>query len=118
MSPQRPQRKGPTGGKVSLEGKALRLPPSNVRFAPCLPFSDMRPVTNGAYPLGTPTDVRGDKSAERGRTGTHHDRTHPKKIIVIIMENGMLTFFIFSLCLKPCFWYNANSIKEERKCTM
>ena len=55
----RPQRKGfPTGGKVSLEGKALRLPPSNVRFAPCLPFSDFHPATNGAYPLGTLTDLR------------------------------------------------------------
>ncbi len=54
MSPQRPQRKGPTGGKVSLEGKALRLPPSNARFALCLPFSDFHPATNGAYLLGTP----------------------------------------------------------------
>jgi hypothetical protein len=67
----RPQRKGfPTGGKVPLEGKALRLPPSNARFALCLPFSDRRPATNGAYPLGTPADLHGGKSAERGRRYT------------------------------------------------
>jgi len=37
-----------------LEGKALRLPPSNGRCAPCLPFSDTRPATKGTYPLGSP----------------------------------------------------------------
>jgi len=64
----RPQRKGfPTGGKVTLEGKALRLPPSNVRCALCLPFSDMRPPTNGAYPLGTPAHcIRTNPLSEDG----------------------------------------------------
>jgi hypothetical protein len=67
----RPQWKGvPTGGWVPLEGKALRLPPSNVRFAPYLPFSDMRPATKGAYPLGTPADWLEGQSAERGRRYT------------------------------------------------
>jgi len=72
MSLQPPQRKGPTGGKVSLEGKALRLPPSNVRYAPCLPFSDMLPATNGVYPLGTSHGfaLRANPLSEDGRGHT------------------------------------------------
>jgi len=38
----------------TLEGEQLRFPPSNARFAHCLPFSGFRPATKGSYPLGTP----------------------------------------------------------------
>jgi len=73
-------RGSPRGDGCPLEGKALRLSPSSVRCAPCLPFSDMRPATNGTYPLGTPADLQGGKSVSEDGRGTLCDRTHPKKI--------------------------------------
>jgi len=35
-------------------GRKLRFPPSNVRFALCLPFAGYCRATKGAIPLGTP----------------------------------------------------------------
>ena len=40
------------------EGEQLRFPPSDGRVdsieAPCLPFSGLRPATEGTHPLGSP----------------------------------------------------------------
>jgi hypothetical protein len=43
------------------EGEQLRSPPSDGRpdsiGAPCLPFSGLRPATEGTHPLGSPADL-------------------------------------------------------------
>ncbi|MDI6699502.1 MAG: hypothetical protein QME85_11305 [Candidatus Saccharicenans sp.] len=75
---------------VNLEGEPLRLPPSNVRFAPCLPFSggapNPRPATKGSYPLGTP-DYR-LTAASRG--------AYPPIVKILSYPNIKLHGFIFN----------------------
>ena len=50
---------GPPGTSLFGGGTRFAFPPSNGRFAPCLPFSGAkkpRPATKGAHPLGFPDE--------------------------------------------------------------
>jgi hypothetical protein len=54
------------------EGEQLRFPPSDGRLdsieAPCLPFSGLRPATEGTYTLGSPNRfVASHKSVKAAR---------------------------------------------------
>jgi len=61
----------------SLEGEALRLPPSNGRFAPCLPFSDFVLRPRGYTPLEPPSGPGRTRSL--ARTDGEEPRQDPKK---------------------------------------
>jgi hypothetical protein len=55
------------------EGEQLRFPPSDGRLdsieAPCLPFSGLRPATEGTDPLGSPKLICGEPQTSQMRLG-------------------------------------------------
>jgi len=77
------------------EGEQLRFPPSDGRLdsieAPCLPFSGLRPATEGTHPLGSPNRfVASHKSAKPARFQASLSSTFGRGTMPAQPSNGFL----------------------------